>query len=259
MDPRSPPPTGTPAGRRDTCPTHLAPHTHEHVFYSTATPEERRRTRATDGRLTKDKLVALSVPADATAYVCGPASFMADMQYALTTAGIDPARIHTELGRGHAFDQPWPHGAAARTPHQPPGPPGTGPLVTFARSGISVTFPDSKLSVLELADACDVPTRSGPHPTATCSSAVPSPAQHRRRPRHVRPANTMTTPAPQPDRADEDKRTAAAPADLDPIAVAPAIGPMPAVYIPRSSNKACAAHGIWHTAARAACDAQDPN
>ncbi|MGW1760284.1 DUF427 domain-containing protein [Streptomyces mirabilis] len=78
-------------------------------------------------------------------------------------------------------------------------------------------------------------------------------AQHRRRPRHVRPANTMTTPAPQPDRADEDKRTAAAPADLDPIAVTPAIGPMPAIYIPRSSNKACAAHGIWLTAARAAC------
>jgi ferredoxin len=31
--------------------------------------------------------------------------------------------------------------------------------VTFARSGVSVTFPDSKPSVLELADACDVPTR----------------------------------------------------------------------------------------------------
>lgn len=63
----------------------------------------------------------------------------------------------------------------------------------------------------------------------------------------------MTTPTPQPDRADEDKRTAVAPADLDPIAVTPAIGPIPAIYIPRSSNKACAASQIWHTAARAAC------
>ena len=50
-------------------------------------------------------------------------------------------------------------GQASRTPHLPPGPPGTGPLVTFARSGISAPFPGDKRSVLELADACDVPTR----------------------------------------------------------------------------------------------------
>jgi ferredoxin len=48
----------------------------------------------------------------------------------------------------------------ARAPHQPPGPPGTGPLVTFARSGIAVPFDaDDTGSVLDLADACDVPTR----------------------------------------------------------------------------------------------------
>ncbi|MGW0729598.1 3-alpha domain-containing protein [Streptomyces mirabilis] len=152
------------------------PHTQEHVFYSTATPDERRGAHAAAGRLTKDKLVALSVPSDATAYVCGPASFMTDMQHALTAAGSDPARIHTELFGALASIDRGLTGRAARTPHQPPGPPGTGSLVTFARSGISVPFPDSKSSVLELADACDVPTRWSPHPTATCSSAVPSPA-----------------------------------------------------------------------------------
>jgi ferredoxin len=31
--------------------------------------------------------------------------------------------------------------------------------VTFARSGISVPFPGDKRNVLELAEACDVPTR----------------------------------------------------------------------------------------------------
>ena len=36
---------------------------------------------------------------------------------------------------------------------------GTGPLVTFARSGISAPFAASRRSVLDLADACDVPTR----------------------------------------------------------------------------------------------------
>ena len=73
------------------------PHAHEHVFYSAATPPERHRAHAAAGRLTQDTLTGLAVPASATAYICGPASFMADMQHALTAVGIDPARIHTEL------------------------------------------------------------------------------------------------------------------------------------------------------------------
>ena len=124
------------------------PQTHEHVFYS-----------STVGRLDKDKLLALDVPADATAYVCGPASFMADMQDALAAAGVDPARIHTELFGALPSINPGLTGQARRTPHLPPGPPGTGPLVTFARSGISVPFDRGRRSVLELADACDVPSR----------------------------------------------------------------------------------------------------
>jgi ferredoxin-NADP reductase/MOSC domain-containing protein YiiM len=124
------------------------PHAHEHVFYS-----------STVGRLDKDKLLALDVPADATAYVCGPASFMADMQDALAAAGLDPARVHTELFGALPAINPGVTGQARRTPHLPPGPPGTGPLVTFARSGISVPFDRGRRSVLELADACDVPSR----------------------------------------------------------------------------------------------------
>ena len=124
------------------------PHTHEHVFYS-----------ATTGRLDKDKLVALDVPADATAYVCGPASFMAGLRDALTAVGLDPARIRTELFGARPSINPGLTGQVRRSPHPPPGPPGTGPLVTFARSGISAPFGTSSRSVLELADACDVPAR----------------------------------------------------------------------------------------------------
>ena len=124
------------------------PHTHEHVFYS-----------ATTGRLDKDKLVALDVPAAAAAYVCGPASFMADMGDALTVVGLDPARIRTELFGTRPSINPGLAETARRPPHQPPGPPAAGPLVTFARSGLSVPFGPERRSVLELADACDVPTR----------------------------------------------------------------------------------------------------
>jgi ferredoxin-NADP reductase/MOSC domain-containing protein YiiM len=135
------------------------PHAHEHVFYSVATPSERHRAHAAAGRLTKDKLVGLAVPPSATAYVCGPASFMADMQHALTAVGIDPARIRTELFGALPSVNPGLTGQTRRPPHEPPGPAGTGPLVTFARSGISAPFATSGRSVLELADACDIPTR----------------------------------------------------------------------------------------------------
>jgi ferredoxin len=84
---------------------------------------------------------------------------MTDMQAALTSIGVDPARIHIELFGALPSVNPGLTGQTARPPHQPAGPAGTGPLVTFARSGISTPFPVGARSVLELADACDVPTR----------------------------------------------------------------------------------------------------
>ncbi len=136
------------------------PDAHEHVYYSAATPEELRHAHATSGRLTKDRLIALSVPSDATAYICGPAPFMTDMRQALTEAGVDPERIHTELFGTLGAVNPGLTESSTRTPHPPPGPPGTGPLVTFARSGITVPYDtNTNGTVLELADACDVPTR----------------------------------------------------------------------------------------------------
>jgi ferredoxin-NADP reductase/MOSC domain-containing protein YiiM len=135
------------------------PHHREHLFYSAATAPERRDANAAPGRLSEQKLAALDIPADATAYVCGPAPFMADMQHALTALGIDPARIHTELFGALPSINPGITGTARQPPHQPPGPPATGPIVTFARSGITTRFPDDGRSVLELADACDIPTR----------------------------------------------------------------------------------------------------
>jgi ferredoxin-NADP reductase/MOSC domain-containing protein YiiM len=135
------------------------PRAREHVFYSAATPPERHRIHATPGRLTKAKLAALGVPASASAYVCGPASFMADMQDALTAIGVDPARVRTELFGALPSVNPGLTGQTRRPPHQPAGAAGTGPLVTFARSGIAVPFAAGQRSVLDLADACDVPAR----------------------------------------------------------------------------------------------------
>jgi ferredoxin-NADP reductase/MOSC domain-containing protein YiiM len=135
------------------------PDAREHVFYSQATPPRKYRDHAAAGRLTAASLTALGVPAQASAYICGPAGFMTAMQDALTAAGLDPARIHTELFGALPSVNPGLTGQVRRPPHQPEGPAADGPLITFARSGISTRFGPSWRSVLDLADACDVPTR----------------------------------------------------------------------------------------------------
>jgi ferredoxin len=129
------------------------------VFYSAATPAERHRVHAVRGRITKEALASLGVPAGANAYVCGPASFMADIHDALAALGVDPVAIHTELFAALPSINPGLTGQTRRAPHQPPGSLGTGPLVTFARSGITTPFGNEWRSVLDLADACDIPTR----------------------------------------------------------------------------------------------------
>jgi ferredoxin-NADP reductase/MOSC domain-containing protein YiiM len=124
------------------------PHAHEHVFYT-----------ATAGRLTAATIAALGLPARATAYVCGPDLFMAAMREALIAAGVAAGDVHSELFGARPPLNPGIVDVHAVAPHPPPGPPGTGPLVTFARSGISARSAARFSSLLELAEACDVPTR----------------------------------------------------------------------------------------------------
>jgi ferredoxin-NADP reductase/MOSC domain-containing protein YiiM len=135
------------------------PHAREHVFYSAATPAERRRVHAASGHITQEALAGLGIPGGASAYLCGPAAFMADMRDALTALSVNPAAIHTELFGALAAVNPGLTERSRRPPHEPPGPRGTGPIVTFARSGVATPFGDDRRSVLDLADACDVPTR----------------------------------------------------------------------------------------------------
>ena len=72
--------------------------------------------------------------------------------------GVGLERVHTELFGALPSVNPGLTGQHRRPLHPPPGPPGPGPLVTFARSGISAAFGGGWRSVLELADSCDVPT-----------------------------------------------------------------------------------------------------
>ena len=67
--------------------------------------------------------------------------------------------MHTEIfGPGESMT-PGVVAAPKRAPHPPPGPPGSGPRVSFARSGLTVHWDPACRSLLELAEACDVPVR----------------------------------------------------------------------------------------------------
>jgi ferredoxin len=96
---------------------------------------------------------------------------MTDMAQALTTCGIAPDRLHTELFGALPPINPGltdlPHGR----PHQPAGPAGTGPEVSFARSGLTVRWADRYRSLLELAESCDVPTRFSRR-TGVCQTCI---------------------------------------------------------------------------------------
>jgi ferredoxin-NADP reductase/MOSC domain-containing protein YiiM len=132
-------------------------HTHEYVFYTTGPiPAD---TSAVRGRITAEALGNLGLPVDASAYLCGPAGFMADIGDALIAAGIDTNRVYTEMFGALAPINPGVVDVKQRHPHPPAGEPGTGPAITFARSGLVVASSEKYRSVLELAEACDVPTR----------------------------------------------------------------------------------------------------
>lgn len=111
------------------------------------------------GHLSTELLRGLDLPADADAYVCGPAAFLTDVTAALAAAGVAAPRVHTEVFGARAALTPGIAATPARPPHPPAGPPGAGPQVSFARSDIAVPWPDRFGSLLELAEACDVPVR----------------------------------------------------------------------------------------------------
>jgi ferredoxin-NADP reductase/MOSC domain-containing protein YiiM len=112
------------------------------------------------GHLSRLVFDAVGMPRDADVYLCGPARFMADMKAALEALDVAPERIHAEFFNGGESMTPGVVGAATRTPHLPKEDADTGPLVSFARSGIAAHWKASAYqSILDLAEACDIPVR----------------------------------------------------------------------------------------------------
>jgi len=67
--------------------------------------------------------------------------------------------VRTEIFGAGPSRTPGIAAGAARPPHPPAGEPGDGPKVAFARGGLTVPWASRYASLLELAEACDVPAR----------------------------------------------------------------------------------------------------
>ncbi len=112
------------------------------------------------GHLSRSVLETFGMPRDADVYLCGPTRFMASMKEDLASLGVASERIHVEIFVGSESLTPGVIGAANRTPHLPKDDADTGRRVSFARSGIAAHWKASAYqSILELAEACDVPVR----------------------------------------------------------------------------------------------------
>ena len=91
-------------------------------------------------------------------YLCGPSSFLQEMRDGLRNWGVLTENVHTEIFGSLEAITPG-MAQVDHAPHLPQGPPGSGPPVSFARSGITAAWDPKFGSLLELAEACDVPVR----------------------------------------------------------------------------------------------------
>lgn len=137
------------------------PHGRSYVCYSRPGPSD---TLGEDfdfsGHLSRSVFDKVGIRREADVYVCGPTLFMADMKEALASLGVAPERIHVEIFNGSESMIPGVVRTATRAPHLPNDDANTGPLVSFARSGIAAHWNTTAYqSILELAEACDVPVR----------------------------------------------------------------------------------------------------
>lgn len=142
-------------GLLDSIPNH-----HSYICYSSPAPEDRLNLDFdAAGRLDARALQTFDLPSNADFNICGPSAFMSDVTAGLAARGVASIQIHTELFGAGASITPGIATSSRRQPHPPAGTAGTGPIVSFARSGLDVRWGPSFQNLLEFAEACDVSVR----------------------------------------------------------------------------------------------------
>jgi ferredoxin-NADP reductase/MOSC domain-containing protein YiiM len=135
------------------------PRSHSAIAYSKPDPADRIGAQFDlRGRWDLASLKKLHLPVAADFYLCGPRAFLQDMSHALLSLGAPQEAIHQEVFGPADSIEPGVTKAEVKLPHSPV-PLGTGPIVAFTRSGLAVPWDSRFKSILELAEACDVPVR----------------------------------------------------------------------------------------------------
>jgi ferredoxin-NADP reductase/MOSC domain-containing protein YiiM len=110
------------------------------------------------GRIDTALLERIGVSQSSDFYLCGPSSFLQNMRDGLGNWGVPAGNVHTEIFGALEGITPG-MAQVEHAPHVPQGAAGSGPPVTFARSGITAPWDAKYQSLLELAEACDIPVR----------------------------------------------------------------------------------------------------
>jgi len=134
------------------------PNGRSYIVYSRpAYNEKQGRDFDAAGRIDEPFLEKIGVPCNGDFYLCGPPSFLGNMRDGLRNLGVLNEHIHSEVFG--ALEAVTPGMENAPSPHPPKGQRGAGPTVSFVRSGIAVSWDPAFKSLLEFAEACDVPVR----------------------------------------------------------------------------------------------------
>jgi ferredoxin len=136
------------------------PHSHSFIAYSEPEAHDQQgKDYDASGRLNLSSLQQLHVPRTADFYLCGPPAFLTDLTAGLRSWGVPYSCIHSEIFGTESAVTPGIASTTRKDPHPPSGATGTGPQVSFTRSGLAVPWDNRFQSILEFAEACDVPVR----------------------------------------------------------------------------------------------------
>ena len=134
---------------------------HRRIWYSRPGPTDRAGTDYDAvGRITPEALEAAGVPIDGEFYLCGPTAFMDALRDGLAALGVAAERVHTEIFGAQGSITPGVVAASDAAAASTRGRTGLGTahLVRADRARTCVGATEFA-SILELAEACDVPVR----------------------------------------------------------------------------------------------------
>ena len=136
------------------------PHSRSYVQYSKPRSDDLPGVHFdAPGHLEITTLEKLGISRESDFYLCGPTAFLQDFTAGLASWGVAPGRVNTEIFGPGKSSTPGIVQTPVRFPHSITGQPGTGPRISFAKSGIDVHWDPAFNSLLELAEACDVPVQ----------------------------------------------------------------------------------------------------